>query len=649
MPGIPELCFTILPVGRGNKKCTMKENILHLLWRAESERNHPMSLSRYYLVLRQGLPLLPEETESPVTIDRLSEIWSCTPRYAKSLLRRMEKEDWIRWVPGRGRGHVSRLAFRVSPYGPLIREALEAAAAGGWKELRQLLGESGRMTEAEKAALAEELFAPLQAGGRSPREGAGEPPPDVLRLPSYRAVGALDPLYANRRTEMHMASQVYDTMVRFDPASPEGIVPHLAVGWTAQEDASRWMFFLNKGVRFHDGTLLTPEQAAASLERLRLAGETSPYGWIGRDILQIATSYAGMVEVRLSGTHHAFALWLGALGASVIRPTPAHEGDGRSAHPAGTGPFRPRPLTDRLFRLEAHRDYFRGRTFLDGVELWVLPELYENRRADAVLEANGANFLHYRYARGIAEGWGKVEESDLGCKALSLNASESGPLRDPALRRRLAEGIDRDRLIRETGGNRHHPARRLFRAGPGEEREPPEGVAGASPAEPDASPPVRTLKLHTYPGAGNEKDAEWLCRSWQTQGLQVEPVFRPYEVLITPEGVSEADLVLFEQPYAGHPEVAYMSAFDSSFSPLNRHCGQPLRSEWERVRQLCLRNPEPAERLRLLERYEASLLRGHVAVPLYRSLQTAYFPPEWQKVGLSPYGWVDYRQLWLKP
>jgi len=63
-----------------------------------------------------------------------------------------------------------------------------------------------------------------------------------------------------------LASLVFDRLVRFDDhGMPQ---PSLAISWQHDADAKRWQFHLRAGVKFSDGSPLTPEIAAMALQQL---------------------------------------------------------------------------------------------------------------------------------------------------------------------------------------------------------------------------------------------------------------------------------------------------------------------------------------------------------------------------------------------
>src|SRR5215470_3672287 len=67
-------------------------------------------------------------------------------------------------------------------------------------------------------------------------------------------------------TATDLSTAVFDTLVVLDDSGhPQ---PALAASWTHDSEFKRWEFRLRSGVRFHDGTPLTADQAAAALDTL---------------------------------------------------------------------------------------------------------------------------------------------------------------------------------------------------------------------------------------------------------------------------------------------------------------------------------------------------------------------------------------------
>jgi len=123
----------------------------------------------------------------------------------------------------------------------------------------------------------------------------------------------------------------------------------LADSWQASATSQRWQFHLRRGVKFHDATALTPEIAAASL---RGANPTWNVSADGESVV---------IEREMADPEMPAEL---ALARNAIAK---RSSDG---NPSGTGPFHTVDWQPgKKLTLAAEEGYWRGRPFLDGIEI----------------------------------------------------------------------------------------------------------------------------------------------------------------------------------------------------------------------------------------------------------------------------------------
>ena len=75
---------------------------------------------------------------------------------------------------------------------------------------------------------------------------------------------SLDPHFYNLFPNLNVSDHMFETMVTMDPDSH--VIPALAESWTLVNNLT-WEFKLRKGVKFHDGSEMTAEDVAWSMER----------------------------------------------------------------------------------------------------------------------------------------------------------------------------------------------------------------------------------------------------------------------------------------------------------------------------------------------------------------------------------------------
>ncbi len=89
----------------------------------------------------------------------------------------------------------------------------------------------------------------------------------VLRVAWGGAPSTLDPLTASADVEISFLNAVFDYLVDTDAQS--AIVPRLATEWSVSDDGLTYTFQIVEGVKFHDGSDLTPADIVWTFERLR--------------------------------------------------------------------------------------------------------------------------------------------------------------------------------------------------------------------------------------------------------------------------------------------------------------------------------------------------------------------------------------------
>ena len=192
------------------------------------------------------------------------------------------------------------------------------------------------------ASLAAALCAASLGAATRPRYGG------TLRIELQSATASPMPAtWRGNPAEERLAALLYDRLVRFDDSGrPQ---PELAISW--QHDAARrsWQFRLRAGVRFHDGTSLTPSPVVAALESVDARRRLSVFG----DTLVIESAQP-MPNLLAE---------LASARGSIFRRSSAGQA-------VGTGPFRLDAWEPgRHARLVANDDYWAGRPFLDAVEI----------------------------------------------------------------------------------------------------------------------------------------------------------------------------------------------------------------------------------------------------------------------------------------
>ena len=86
-----------------------------------------------------------------------------------------------------------------------------------------------------------------------------------LKIAVAADVTSIDPHFFNLFPNNNIAEHIFDKLVQMDPDSR--LIPGIATSWKAIDDKT-WEYKLRRGVKFHDGSELTAEDVAFSIDRV---------------------------------------------------------------------------------------------------------------------------------------------------------------------------------------------------------------------------------------------------------------------------------------------------------------------------------------------------------------------------------------------
>src|SRR5256885_12994171 len=180
--------------------------------------------------------------------------------------------------------------------------------------------------------------------------GDGQSPARGSQLTYYETYDprSLDPALSNDVPAGEMVTLAYDGLPQFGPDG--GLLPALADRWTGARGGLRYVFHLRAGVRFHDGTRLTPEAVRQSFLRVLTPGTRGGRAWPLYPIAGAAAYASGRssevtgigllgdsaVALDLAEPLAIFPKFRHAGGGGRAGPSPPHLGQ----HPVGSGPLR---------------------------------------------------------------------------------------------------------------------------------------------------------------------------------------------------------------------------------------------------------------------------------------------------------------------
>ncbi|WP_062213030.1 ABC transporter substrate-binding protein [Aureimonas sp. AU12] len=208
-----------------------------------------------------------------------------------------------------------------------------------------------------RSALVSRLAVPLLLGASllaaHPAAAAGD---RVFDIVAPFEIGGADPSLSGF---IFQRMQVGETLVEVDlEGKPQ---PGLATAWTVSADGLTWTLAIRDGVRFHDGTTLTAELAAASLNRAR-----AKPGVLERARIESIAAETGAVVIRLGEPFAPLWALLAHYSTIVLAPS-SLAADGTVSQVVATGPYRITRLeAPQRLEVAAFEGYWGGKPAIEA-------------------------------------------------------------------------------------------------------------------------------------------------------------------------------------------------------------------------------------------------------------------------------------------
>lgn len=248
----------------------------------------------------------------------------------------------------------------------------------------------------------------------------------TLRIATSIAPPSLDPADKTQPdtvAKRNLTRLMFETLVTMDDRGR--LQPALATSWQAAPGNQRWQFWVRRGVKFHDGSPLTPEAVAAALRA------TNP-DW---SVLPAAESV--IIERNVPDSD---------LPAWLARPRNAITKRSEGGRWMGTGPFH---IADwqpgKKLALAANESYWGGRPFLDAVEIELGKASRDQLLGLDLGKTDIAEVAAEQSHRASAEGRRLMTSAPVELMALVFTRDRHSP-EEGKLREALALSIDRSSI-----------------------------------------------------------------------------------------------------------------------------------------------------------------------------------------------------------
>jgi peptide/nickel transport system substrate-binding protein len=150
-------------------------------------------------------------------------------------------------------------------------------------------------------------------------------------------------------------------------------LPDLAERWEASEDQKTWTFYLRKGVKFHHGREVDPQDVLKTVERILdpATGSVTRVNFQIIDKMEAVDDHT--VRFQLKTPYAGFADIFSDRQARIV---PRDKLDTLASNPVGSGPFKLKSFVpgDRVELVKNPDYYVKGVPKLDDVMLRIMPE-----------------------------------------------------------------------------------------------------------------------------------------------------------------------------------------------------------------------------------------------------------------------------------
>ena len=488
----------------------------------------------------------------------------------------------------------------------------------------------------------------------------------VIQVPLSGRVQHLDPALINLIEEVESTSTIYETLIR--DVGQARMEPWLAQEFQVEDGGRRYRLRLRDDVGFHDGRRVSARDVRFSLERV-LRSEGSDTRWLlspirgarallegeGRDLAGFQIHSARDFTIELERPVSFFPLLLAAPTTAIVPEGTAAIGNSIAEGAVGTGPFRVARFEPGVqLELERNPSYWRhGFPRADRLVFTysLAPEkiLSEFRagRFSLASDLYPADVEAMRLDPEYAAGYRETPRLSSYFAGFNINR---GPLKDPALRRKLVQAVDVARLLKQTLGTLAIPAQGLIPPGL-VGHEPTRSGSGVSPGlsgKEESAPPELEITAAVHPVFSGEYSsfAEEVTKAFYRVGVKIVPVTETIADYL--EAVQRGSVdVIVGRWIADYPDAdTFASIVHTKDGILGRLCGTP---ELDRLLTEGRTETDPDARHAIYRKIEDTVTGEAMILPLFHEQVYRFARPEVEGVTLSYWSpTVAYENLSLR-
>ncbi|HCP32003.1 TPA: hypothetical protein DIT45_01945 [Candidatus Acetothermia bacterium] len=186
----------------------------------------------------------------------------------------------------------------------------------------------------------------------------------------------LDPRISDSIYDWYVIGEVFDDLIALDPETLEPR-PYVAKSWNVVSD-KQIRFYLNQGIKFHNGEDLTAEDVAFTLNSIVDPENDSPNCWALSWMQEAIVVNSSTVDILVKAEYAPYAPLFSALNLAIVpKDTVLEMGDEKfNLNPIGSGPYKfVRWIVGTEIVLERNEDYWLVYPNLDRAIYRPIPTL----------------------------------------------------------------------------------------------------------------------------------------------------------------------------------------------------------------------------------------------------------------------------------
>jgi peptide/nickel transport system substrate-binding protein len=258
----------------------------------------------------------------------------------------------------------------------------------------------------------------------------------------------MDPRLSNQLEERQVLFLLYDTIVSVD--SDLSLKPGLAKSWSIENEGKRYVFDLQEGVRFHDGTPFNAEAVKWNIEqRLDEKVKSSQRNQLRPVIASIEVVAPYVVAINLNYPFPALTAELSDRAGMMVSPAASEKfGQDLGRNPVGTGPFIfEQWIQGTQIKLARNPNYWqRGAPHLNSIVFRTIPNAVLGLQRIAIGEIDIVGGLSPSDVRQIDQRTTAAIKLPFGRWYALQWQVDKPPFNNLKLRTAIAHAIDRDRI-----------------------------------------------------------------------------------------------------------------------------------------------------------------------------------------------------------